>query len=147
MKKLLFVILLILVSGYAFCIDVIDFRMVAEFGLIPGGQLAQYNTNQDVYPKMSFYGDFYFETQLVNNIIFLGIDTKVYIWKTKEGYTFRPDYIHFMFTAGLRYKFAEIGFRHYCEHPIIAWINNNYGSSNWERWYQEIYVKLEFQTK
>jgi hypothetical protein len=145
MKKIV-IILLILVSGYAFCIDPIDFKIVSEFGIIPKGHLKQYEYDRDVWPGMSFYGDLYFETSFINNIIFAGIDTKVYIWKINDSHSFHPDYIHFMFTGGLRYRFAEIGFRHYCEHPIMVWFEDNNINQNWERWYEEIYIKLEFET-
>ena len=148
MKKMILVLVLLFCLSSIYAIDDwFDLSVNLELGIIPKGHLAQYNIQEDIYADMSFYGDTYFEGQFFDNMLFVGIDTKVYIWKTETGYGFHADYIHFMFTGGLRFfkNKIEIGFRHYCEHPIIAWMEDNYLSSNWERWYQEAYIKFNLK--
>ena len=146
MKILIIVLLLISARGYSID-DYIDFSFDIEFGLIPKGHIKQYEYSVDLYKNMSFYGNTYFELQFLDNILFSGIGTKLYIWKVNGGYGFHADYINMMFTLGLRYKLVEIGFRHYCEHPIISWIDGNYIDSNWERMYEELYIKIHYQSE
>ncbi len=115
-----------------------------EMGIIPAGHFRMYDFNKEVYPAVSFYGDFNFEVQMFDNRLFYGIGNKIYIWKVKEVRSFKPDAVNFIFFAGLRFsESVEIGFKHYCSHPIKAW--NQSGENNiFERWYEEIYIKLNF---
>ena len=123
---------------------IIMFLLTLEMGIIPGGHLKMYEFNRDVYQVMSFYGDFNFEARMFDNRLFFGIDNKIYIWKVENNKTFKPDAINFIFFAGLRInEHVEFGFRHYCDHPIKAW-NTGDESNIFERWYEEIYVKLNF---
>ncbi len=81
---------------------------------------------------------------MFDNRLFFGIDNKIYIWKIEGNKTFKPDAINFIFFAGLRFNaYIEIGYRHYCEHPIKAWDYGN-ESTIFERSLAEIYVELNF---
>ena len=123
---------------------IIMLLLTLEMGIIPAGHLRMYDFNKDVYPGVSFYGDYNFEVQMFDNHFFYGIGNKIFIWKVEEGKSFKPDAINFIFFAGLRFgDNVEIGFRHYCQHPIAAWANGNIDST-WERWYEEVYIKLNF---
>ena len=118
--------------------------LTLELGVIPNGHLKVYDFNRSVEDGVSFYGDLNFEAQMFNNLMFLGMDAKVYMWKTTEGYTFKPDNIEFLVTVGFRFRnIIEIGFRHYCQHPVKAWNNGNEPTVI-EHWYEEIYIKFFF---
>lgn len=144
MKTLLFVIFLILVSGYAFCIDVIDLEMTVELGIIPGGSIKAYDFSRSVNDKLSFYGDFNLEAKMFNDHFFFGIGTKIYLFKVLEGKSFKPNNIDFMFYGGLRInENVEIIFKHFCSHPIASWVDGNIGQ-NINQWYEEIGIKLTF---
>lgn len=141
MKKLIF--LLILLSSSLYPIDIIDLNMTVEMGIIPGGTFKTYDFTRRIYDKLSFYGDFKFETQMFDNHLFFGIGSKIYMWKVRESKSFKPDSINFLFFAGIRInESVEIGWRHYCDHPIKSWDNGS--NTNLERWYEEAYIKLNF---
>jgi len=124
-------------------VKIIFFLLSLEMGIIPAGHLRMYNFNRNVYPAISFYGDFNFEVQMFDNHLFYGLGNKIYIWKIKGNKTFKPDAVNFIFFAGLRFNNnIELGFRHYCEHPIKSWAHGN-EPAIFERWYEEIYIKIE----
>ncbi len=141
--KAIIIILLILSIGNLYAIDIIDFQLSLEIGLMPKGHLKMYEFNTNIYRGMSFYGDFNFETQWLDNILFVGIGAKIYLWKIKGTYQFRPDEIDFLFFAGVNISDSvELGYRHFCKHPIIPWINSSYLGSIWEQALDEIYLKI-----
>lgn len=143
MKKLIIVIM-ILLSGYAFCIDIIDLEMTVELGLIPGGSIKAYDFHTNVNDSLSFYGDFNLETKMFNNHFFFGIGTKIYLFKVLEGKSFKSNNINFIFYGGFRInQNVEIIFKHFCSHPIASWVNGNINQTI-NQWYEEIGIKLTF---
>lgn len=143
--RFVLIIILILISGLIYGIDIIDFNIYIEFGMMPNGHFKMYEDNYNLNTKYSLYSDIYLELEFVDHI-FAGVKTQLYIWKAIEGYSFHPDYIEFLFTAGFRFNNVEFGYRHYCAHPVIAWIEDNYGHSIWEYSYEQIYIKYEYES-
>lgn len=141
MKYIILILLLLSFNGFA--IDIINSSLTFEMGIIPAGHLRMYDFTRRVYKELSFYGDFTFKVNMFNDHLYYGVGTKIYMWKIRESKTFKPDSVNFLFFAGFRFnENVEIGFRHYCDHPIKAWDN---GSNTFlERWYEEIYIKLNF---
>ena len=116
------IILLLLVSANIFAIDIIDFDASIEIGLIPQGHIKIYELERDVYKELSFYGDFIFTTRMFDRHLFYGVGSKIYMWKVVKDIAFKPDQINFLFFAGVTINdYTEIGFRHYCNHPLKAW--------------------------
>ncbi len=146
MKKLIILLLLLSINLYA--IDIVDFQLSLEIGLMPKGHLKMYEFNTNIYTGMSFYGDFNFETQWFDNILFVGTGAKIYLWKIKGTYQFSPDVVDFVFFAGVNISDGVVlGYRHYCKHPIIPWINSSYLGSIWEQSLDEIYLNITLNSK
>lgn len=145
MKKI-FIILILLLAVNSFALDIIDFELSLEIGLIPRGHLKIYNFTRDVYNDLSFYGDFNFTVDMFNEHLYYGFGAKIYLWKCIEGITFKPDAINFILFAGIRFnENIELFWRHYCNHPIKAWDNGT--NTNIESWYEEMGVKITVNTK
>ena len=146
--KALIIILLLFSIGNISAIDIIDFQLSLEIGLMPKGHLKMYEFSRSIYRGMSFYGDFNFETQWFDNMLFIGVGAKIYLWKIKNTYQFSPDAVDFVFFAGVNISDGVIlGYRHYCKHPIIPWINSSYLGSIWEQSLDEIYIKITLGNK
>jgi len=126
-------------------------KLELETGIIPAGHLVMYDTSpKSKYTKLNGFS-YYIDQEIIFSIVeehfFAGMGNKIYAWKQTKGITFRPDAIDFKFMAGIKMSDNfQVGFRHYCEHPIKAW---SYESEPtiFERWYEEIYFKMDFVLK
>lgn len=124
-------------------IDILMFMLSLEIGVIPNGHIKMYESYRDVHTEVSYYGDFNFEARLAKTF-FVGVKAKIFLWKVKDGITFNPDAINFTFYTGLKLKNIELGFRHFCDHPIKAW-EKFHRSTIFERSYQKIYLKVKLK--
>jgi hypothetical protein len=76
------------------------------------------------------------------DILFVGGNAKTYMTKYAEMKSFSPNTMEYAFTAGLRFGIVEVGFRHYCMHPVIPWIYHIEVAPQWEGSYEELYLKI-----
>lgn len=145
MKKII-IITLMVITFNCYSIDYFDLDMGFEIGVMPRGHLKLYEYNTKVYANMSFYGIYNVSARMFDRHLFFGAETKIYIWKKIGGFSFKPDEVDFIFFAGITLfdDSLELGFRHYCQHPILAWLSNKNYYPKWERWFEEIYIKFNF---
>jgi len=128
MLKILF---LILELNYAFVI-----------GYIPKNTIPIFETQKHENLQEFFTS---FETEIIlNDFIFIGgkISCNFFF---EEINNFIPYFVDFDFKTGIRYKQIEIGFSHYCAHPLVAWFDPNseiWPEINYEGGYEKIYIKF-----
>ena len=91
--------------------------------------------NITVEMELSFYKDMFF----IGGNIFI----PMYMQLDDDSKGFSPTSLGSLFYGGIRYKFIEIGYSHYCEHPIYLWKIDS--GLNYEFSYSEIYIQLHFQ--
>ena len=116
-----------------------------ELGFLPKGYIETYSNDrmpQAIELQGAGYVDFEAEVGLFK-YGFIGGSTKIYINKYSDNYTFSPLTAEFDFNLGIRIDPLEVGFRHYCMHPIVPWIYYARVSPQWEGSYEEIYLRLE----
>lgn len=75
--------------------------------------------------------------------MFFGGQVKTYFFDQKKERSFMPTNIDFSVWTGFRYRFVEIGFRHYCSHPVNAYIQKD-PIMGFNRMYEEIYLRFNF---
>jgi hypothetical protein len=115
------------------------FLYALEIGLLPNNSFVMYQKPADEVFDQAFYIQFESEIEMFR-FLFLGGSIRTYLWKDKKGISFWPSRDGYQFNVGFRYKFLEVGFRHYCTHPVIPY---RYPiQMNWEGSYQEIYLRL-----
>lgn len=112
-----------------------------EFGFLPEGIFQLYERNEKFISSGSFYVDLYFEAEAFG--FFAGGQSKAFIYKNSHNYAFSPDNIQFDFFTGYRYNNIEIGFRHFCIHPIIPYYYFYESIVNYEGSYSELYLRIE----
>ncbi|MBA7525413.1 hypothetical protein ES705_17564 [subsurface metagenome] len=118
---------------------------ILELGYLPNGYQEIYlitNFVDEVEMKGEFYIDFNAEVTLFD-LFFIGGGVKTYIWKYNFSYTFWPNTAGYSLIAGINLGILEIGFRHYCYHPVLPWTEYINFDLQWEGAYEEIYVRLE----
>ena len=116
-----------------------------EIGFLPQGYIGTFHDErQPEYIVLIGAGYVDFETEVrLFKYGFIGGSTKIYVNKYNYGYTFSPETAEFDFNLGIRIAPLELGFRHYCMHPIVPWIYYTRVSPQWEGAYEEIYLRLE----
>jgi len=116
------------------------FIFALEAGIIPTDIFVIYQVSHEEIHDQSIYIQFEAEIELFK-ILFVGGSIRTYAWKEIENISFWPWRDGYLFNAGLRYKILELGFRHYCTHPIIPY--QYPAQMNWEGAYEEIYLRVE----
>lgn len=115
-----------------------------EVGFLPGGYMetyTYYGATDETFAG-AYYVDMDAEVRLFD-ILFIGGGSKVYMDRTHGMINFIPNTVNYNFVAGARYGPLEVGFRHYCIHPIMPWSRYRVEMPEWEGWYEEIYVRIE----
>lgn len=145
MKKIIIIIIMVIAFN-CYSIDYFDLDMSFEIGVMPRGHLRLYEYSTKVYPNMSFYGIYNVSAHMFNRHLFFGAETKIYIWKVMDKPSFKPDEADFIFFAGITLfdNTLELGFKHYCQHPILAWLPDRNYDPQWERWFEEVYIRFNF---
>ncbi len=96
---------------------------------------SNFTRNENVY-----YVDFDAEV-LILNYFFIGGSAKTFIQPNNKKRDFYPIQMDYLFRTGLRYKNIEIGFNHFCTHPVqsvgIISRGTAYGG------YEEFYIRIE----
>jgi hypothetical protein len=119
-----------------------------EMGIVPSGHLRTYHeTPSRINMAVSMYIKSDFELQMFNNNWFIGGEIISYFWKSKSGKGFSPTDMNFILKTGFRYKWLEIGYRHNCLHPVIAYLSSKGINLNYEHSYDEIYIQATIRTK
>ena len=115
------------------------FIFALEIGWLPIDSLKMYEQPMSYQSGQSGYIQFESEIELFKHV-FVGGSIRTYISKNKNSYDFWPTRDGYMFYTGLRYDILEIGFRHYCTHPVVPW--DYQFNPIWEGAYEEIYFRI-----
>jgi hypothetical protein len=117
-----------------------------ELGYLPGGVVETYYFEKPEWMELqgSFFTEFEAEAELFG-VGFIGGELKTYMNKYAVNKSFKPLAAEYAFYAGLRWSALELGFRHYCTHPVVPWMYYQDVTPQWESWYEEIYLRLEVE--
>lgn len=120
-------------------INILAILFSIEFGFLPIDNFELHQTW-----KTENYNNYYMENTIelsIYDIFYLGGDTRI----TASNINIKNFYlseIWFNFFLTLKFKGFEIGFRHFCEHPLMPYISKNgIGEIIAEGAYEEIYIK------
>ena len=114
MKKI-FIILFLFVSVAGFS-QILDFEYELEIGYMPLDVLKTTiftDNNNSEYIKLS-------ANILLLDLFFIGGSMQNNFYITADSWSGVPYFSNFMFTFGIKKDGFEIGFRHYCQHPIVS---------------------------
>lgn len=120
-----------------------------ELGWMPNGDFLMYDPPSFV----SVAGSYYTELEMratAFGFLFVGGSVKSFVWLYEGEYTFAPERELYEFEAGLTRGPLEVGFRHYCTHPMWPYLwayqhgDAGYGqAARYEGAYEELYLRLE----
>ena len=73
---------------------------------------------------------------------FIGGAIKTYMQDMNDDYTYYPFESDYIFKMGLRYDNIEIGFRHFCLHPVRPFDMYYEPQGDTDASYEEFYIKI-----
>lgn len=118
-----------------------------EVGMTP--QVGMLAYNETISADAIEYGIYYTQLEAEMQfwqLLFIGGAVRTYIVPGNSDYTFSPRYSSYDFTAGLRYKMLELGWRHRCFHPMMPYMPIlDVDVRGIEGWYDELYLRVEVE--
>ena len=74
--------------------------------------------------------------------LFIGGAVKTYFQDQKDNYTYFPFESDYLFKAGLRFGPLELGFRHFCLHPVRPYEMYYQPQGSTDGAYEEFYIRI-----
>ena len=74
--------------------------------------------------------------------LFIGGAVKTYFNDKLESYDFSPFESDYLFKAGLRFNNLEVGFRHFCLHPVRPYEMYYQPQGSTDGSYEEFYIRI-----
>jgi len=124
-----------------------------ELGSVPESSWVMYES-QFVQPSPVLYVQFDGDVRIGEEqaYLFIGGMIRTTVQPQDGSWTFSPSSDQYLFRAGIRVGVAEIGFRHFCTHPVFPYlgakeiITGERPTVRYEGAYDEIYVRFEGST-
>lgn len=116
-----------------------------ELGYLPNGTMVMYEPSETMNVSGTWYAEFEAEAELWG-ILFVGGEIKTFMWKTQltpVDYNFFPEQEWYGVWGGIRRGPFELGFRHYCTHPVVPFLPLTRSKILWEGSYEELYLKVK----
>jgi len=120
-----------------------------ELGWLPTGEFAMYDVPALVekHPiAYTLYTDIDGGAELFGHL-FIGGGVRTSVWRlTDTGLTFWPFNAVYRFYAGARWGPLEVGWRHYCMHPVVPYFGllGELIEPVWEGALNEWYVRVQY---
>jgi len=116
------------------------FIFALEAGFLPNYGFVMYQAPEAVVAEHSLYVDM--EASVEIHGFYVGGGMRCYMWKTIGDIEFYPYQMTYRFDAGWRNEWLNIGFRHYCQHPVMPWMPFQRPDQNWEGAYEELCFRV-----
>ena len=99
------------------------------------------NTNDYLQDQNIYYINMDAEVIILDHL-FIGGAVKTYFNDKSDSYMFSPFEADYLFKAGLRYKNIEIGFKHFCLHPVRPYEMYYQPQGSTDASYEEFYIRI-----
>lgn len=96
------------------------FVFALEAGWLPHGGFVAYEAPEVIMVNGSFYTVLQAEA-VAWDYLYLAGGMKAMMWSQKGEWTFWPHTMLYNFGAGLRLGPIEVGWRHFCVHPVMPY--------------------------
>ena len=96
------------------------FVLVLEAGWLPHGGFAMYQVPAVIDVTGSFYVDMQAEAVAWKHL-YLNGGMKTFMWSQEGNWTFWPHTELYNVGAGVRLGVFDLGWRHYCVHPVMPY--------------------------
>ena len=112
-----------------------------QLGFTPNDGMVMYTPSPYIlYPANEGIIDMDMEFRLFNTV-YIGGDVGTLVWKT-GGIDFWPNRMTYSVRAGIRHGGIELGWSHYCTHPVLPFQPMFDSRILWEGGYDEFHIKF-----
>jgi hypothetical protein len=119
------------------------FSAILELAYLPVSDFVMYQPPAFVYRNTGFSVEMQVEAKIFG-FLFVGGSARTYMWLGVDTYMFYPERMLYGFVAGVRASWFEMGFRHYCTHPVTPYfVLMEKNPIIWEGAYEEIYIRIK----
>ena len=150
---ILFALFGCLFLGIAFPANSDGFKVeyAMEFGYQPVGTVVMYKQPSWRTPDFAhFSGSFYTDLEIMVGIagintlgFYVGGGVRTEMWGLNNELSFWPHLSNYRFLASFRYGPIEIGFRHFCIHPVVPMLALIQPVEQiWEGAYEEVFIRV-----
>lgn len=109
---------------------------------MPAGDFRMHDPPGHVSFEDSFYVHLEAEAVFFDSLFFGG-SIRTFMWHVQNSYVFYPERDLYEFRAGVRLSSMELGFRHFCTHPVMPYLGLDTEQTRWEGGYEEVYLRLQ----
>jgi hypothetical protein len=145
MKKIMFVIVLLLVSGFVQADSWLEVEWAFQFGWIPQGAINFYTpASQMETVANSFDSQFKIDAILFKIMKIGGVCITYFNSSTTNIITFVPTGMTYKVYIGIEpIKGISIYYEHECSHPVVAYYPMYQGSFNFDKYFDRIYIEIK----
>lgn len=109
-----------------------------------------YGINENEYEKLELDSAYYIQFGIdlyFYNLFFINGSINNLFHAKKNELRFYPDCDQYRIALGVRYKYIEIGYEHFCFHPIFPFSSNGQEENNaiLEGGYDKYYINFEIK--
>lgn len=149
MKKLIVIIMLLLVAGFAQTQNWLEIEYAFQFGYIPYGNISLFSTCSELVSE-PFDIVFKIDAKLFDFIRIGGNSISMFN-KSKYGVSpinFMPTGMTYLFYFGIEpIKGISINYEHSCSHPIMPYLSNTFGKAEISAGFDRVYFEIKGKVK
>jgi hypothetical protein len=118
------------------------FIFALEAGVLPNTSFLMYQPDlRYIIGAVGFYTEL--EASIEAWGFYVGGAVRTNMWPQQEGLSFWPFQMTYRFEAGWRNQWFTLGFRHYCMHPVVPYLQLTGAPTQlYEGIYEEIYIRI-----
>jgi hypothetical protein len=118
------------------------FVFALEMGWLPLGSFHLYEPMVGTAePATEFYADLGARAVFWDRL-YLGGSVRTNFADQRYMPDFKPLSALYLFEAGYKHDWLQVGWRHYCTHPVPALVGGSFARL-WEGGYEEVFVRIE----
>ena len=124
-------------------LEILSLIFYIEAGYIPQSQIFTYAAPETEFLEENnlFYTDLG-ATLFFWNVLYIGGSVKTYVWPLATG-NWSPHKTDYLFKIGAVFGILEIGFRHWCKHPMMPYLYTHGDFNTVDEVHEEIFIKFE----
>jgi len=110
-----------------------------ELGSVVDNEWVMYEAASDLHQSPQYYTELGARAEMFDHLFIEGM-VKTRMYSRNDNYTYRPFTDEYTIGMGLMFGNIEVGFRHFCTHPVIPYIETVSPGIRYEGGYEELYI-------
>ena len=123
-------------------LEILTFVFFVELGYMPQSQVYTYTEQQEIIDSSKqLYTELGIRMYLWDTF-YVGGAVKTHMWIAGFG-NFFPHKTDYLFEFGVIWGVLEIGFRHWCKHPVVPYLHQMGNFDTVDEVHETIFIRME----